>query len=291
MRKPLASLTEGNKLGIIQLDFMLEVVPYNEDVTMVKTATSQEGGEPIMWIISYLVRDTLFDAGCANALGELGKFAAETEIKSVYVSHAHEDHYGGCSVFESSSSIFATEADSKLLKDPPNYGEFFAFVWGQPKPVKSVEIMPPQFSVGNLEFEVIPLPGHWPDMVGFHEPNKKWLFTADAVPVPSRKKIGMPEENIPVMISTMEMIADMDIEIMFDSHRGPVTSHRDHIMTRVDWIKDIRAKAIDLHNAGKTIPDIQEELELTGPWYLEMTKDRFGIDIFLKSLLFDKAEK
>ena len=93
------------------------------------------------------------------------------------------------------------------------------------------------------------------------------------------------------MISTMEMIADMDIEIMFDSHKGPVTSHREHIKTRVDFIRNIKVKAQDLHNEGKTIPEIQEALELTGPWYLEMTKDRFGIDIFIKSLLFDKTEK
>ncbi|MGY5855434.1 MAG: MBL fold metallo-hydrolase [Candidatus Thorarchaeota archaeon] len=270
---------------------MLEVVPYNKDVTLVKTATSQEGGHPIMWIISYLVRDVLFDAGCANASEEFEKFAAENEINSVYVSHAHEDHYGCCSVFESRSTIYATEADAKLLLNPPDYGEFFAFVWGQPKPVAKVEIMPPQFSVGPLEFEVIPVPGHWPHMVGFYEPNKKWFFSSDAVPLPSFKKIGMPEENIPTMISTMEMIADMDIEIMFDAHKGPVTSHREHIMIRVNHIKDLQKRAIDLHNAGKTIPEIQESLELTGPWYLDMTKDRFSIDIFLKSLLFDKAEK
>ncbi len=270
---------------------MLEIVPYNEDVTLVKTATSQEGGHPIMWIISYLVRDTLFDAGCANASEELEKFVEENEINSVYVSHAHEDHYGGCSVFESRSTIYATEADSKLLKNPPDYDEFFAFVWGQPKPVAKVEKMPSEFSVGDLEFEVIPVPGHWQDMVGFYEPNKKWFFSADAVPLPSFKKIGMPEENIPLMVSTMEMIADMDIEILFDSHKGPVTSHREHIFTRINNIKGLQTRAIDLHNVGKTIPEIQEALELTGPWYLEMTKDRFGIDIFLKSLLFDKAEK
>ena len=270
---------------------MLEVIPYNEDVTLVKTATSQEGGHPIMWIISYLVRDTLFDAGCANALDELEQFAADNEINSVYITHAHEDHYGGCSVFESRSTIYATEADSEFLKNPPDYGEFFAFVWGQPKPVAKVEKMPSAFSVGDLEFDVIPVPGHWSDMVGFYEPNKKWFFSADAVPLPSFKKIGMPEENIPLMILTMEMIADIDIEILFDSHKGPVTSHREHIMTRVNNIKDLQKRAIDLHNAGKTIPEIQEALQLTGPWYLEMTKDRFGIDIFLKSLLFDKAEK
>jgi hypothetical protein len=53
----------------------------------------------------------------------------------------------------------------------------------------------------------------------------------------------------------------------------------------------IEKEARVLHDNGKTIEEIQDELGLEGPWYLEMTKDRFGIDIFLKSVLFDKVEE
>jgi glyoxylase-like metal-dependent hydrolase (beta-lactamase superfamily II) len=270
---------------------MFEIEPYNEDVTLVKTSTAMEDGHPIMWVISYLVRDTLFDAGCANALEDLEKFAAETKIKDVYVTHAHEDHYGGCSAFAPRSTIYAPEQDIEMIMNPPEYGEFFQFVWGQPKPVAVVEKIPSQFSIGDLEFKVIPLPGHWPHMVGFYETNRKWFFSGDAVPLPSRKRIGMPEENIPTLVKTMERVAEMDIEILFDSHKGPVTNPKEHIQVRIDFILDLQKKAMKLHNEGRSIPEIQEALDLKGPWYLEMTKDRFGIDIFLKSLLFDKAEK
>ena len=101
----------------------------------------------------------------------------------------------------------------------------------------------------------------------------------------------MPDENIHLMIETLEKIAEMDIEILFDSHRGPVTSPMEHVQIRIDFLKDIRTKVLKLHGEGRTIPEIQEALELKGPWYLEMTQGRFGIDIFLKSLVFDKAEK
>ncbi|MFW9927474.1 MAG: hypothetical protein ACFFDM_12045, partial [Candidatus Thorarchaeota archaeon] len=137
----------------------------------------------------------------------------------------------------------------------------------------------------------IPLPGHGQQMVGFYEPNRKWLFSADSVPVPSRKVIGMPDENVPLMVETLEKIAKMDIEILFDSHRGPITSPKEHIQTRIDFLKDIQVKIKKLHDEGKTIPEIQELLSLGGPWYLELTTGRFGIDIFLKSVLFDKAKK
>lgn len=270
---------------------MFEVEPYNDDVTLVKTATAMEDGQPIMWAIAYLIKDTLFDAGCANALDDLKRFASENEINKIYVSHAHEDHYGGCAAFVPHSTIYAMESDIEIIKNPPTIPEFFDFVWGQPQPVKNVEKMPLHFAIGNLEFEVVMLPGHGHHMVGFYEPNRKWLFSADAVPVPSRKIIGMPDENIHQMIDTLEKIAKMDIEILFDSHRGPITSPKEHIQVRIDFLKDIRAKVLKLHEEGKTVPEIQEALELKGPWYLGMTDGRFEIDNFLKSILFDKTEK
>ncbi|MFW9868538.1 MAG: MBL fold metallo-hydrolase [Candidatus Thorarchaeota archaeon] len=270
---------------------MFEVEPYNDEVTLIKTSTAMEDGHPIMWAIAYLIEDTLFDAGCANALDDIEKFAAETEVNRIYVSHAHEDHYGGCSAFVSHSKIYAIESDIEIIKNPPKIPEFFDFVWGQPKPIADVEKMPLHFTVGNFEFDVVPLPGHGQQMVGFFEPNRKWLFSADAVPVPSRKVIGMPDENIPLMVETLEKIAKMDIEILFDAHRGPITSPKEHVQARIDFLKDIQVKIKKLHEEGKAIPEIQKSLGLEGPWYLEHTTGRFGIDIFLNSVLFDKAEK
>ncbi|MFW9767276.1 MAG: MBL fold metallo-hydrolase [Candidatus Thorarchaeota archaeon] len=270
---------------------MFEVEQYNKDVTLVKTATAMEDGKPIMWAIAYLIEDTLFDAGCANALEDMEKFATNTVVNRIYVSHAHEDHFGGCSAFGPGTTIYAMESDIELLENPITIPEFFDFVWGQPKPLANVEKMPLKFNVGKFDFEVVPLPGHGQQMVGFYEPNRKWLFSADAVPVPSRKVIGMPDENIPVMVETLERIAGMDIDILFDAHRGPITSPREHIRVRIDFLKDIQKKIHQLYQEGKTVPEIQDVLGLDGPWYLDLTTGRFGIDIFLNSVLFDKAEK
>lgn len=241
-----------------------------------------------MFVYAFLVKDALFDAGCANAIDAVREFASRNEINQVYVSHSHEDHVGCCGVFEGKATIFANELAQKVLRDPPQYGEFFNFVWGQPEPVSDLTKMPARFSIGDLNFEVVPVPGHTMEMVGFYEPVKKWFFSADAVPLPSKKKIAMPDENVPQMVATMEKIIAMDIEILFDSHKGPIVSPREHIQTRVDYIKEMQQKAKELHESGKTIEEIQEALKLEGPWYLDLTKGRFGIDFFLRSVLFDK---
>jgi len=270
---------------------MIEIIPYNDDITCIKTATERDG-KAIMFVYAYLVRDTLSDAGCGNSIDEIREFASKNEINHVYLTHSHEDHVGSLHAFDDGvTQIYANEMTRKDLIDPQKIGEFFDYVWGQPKPVSEVKIISDTFSVGDLSFEVVPLPGHAADMVGFYEPEKRWFFSSDAIPLPSKKKIAMPEENIPLMVATMEKIRDMDIEILFDSHRGPIDSPRAHIQTRIDYINMIQKEAQVLHESGKSIDEIQETLGLDGPWYLEMTKDRFGIDFFLKSILFDKVDQ
>ncbi|MFW9957365.1 MAG: MBL fold metallo-hydrolase [Candidatus Odinarchaeota archaeon] len=266
---------------------MIEVEPYNEHITCIKTATEQDGSA-IMFVYAFLVGDALFDVGCANAIDEVREFADRNEINHVYVSHSHEDHVGCLKIFERRATIYANELTQKVLRAPPQYGEFFNYVWGQPEAVSDLSPMPNRFSIGNLDFEVVPVPGHTMEMIGFYEPERKWFFSADAVPLPSKKKIAMPDENIPQMVATMEKLVAMDIDILFDSHRGPIESPQKHIQTRIDYIKEIQRKALELHQSGKSIEDIQQILELQGPWYLELTKSRFGIDFFIKSILFDK---
>ena len=268
---------------------MFEIVPYNNLVTCLKTATEQDGNA-IMWVYAYLIEDTLLDAGCKNAEVELREFAQDHDIKRIYISHSHEDHVGGYSAFIPGAKIYARPSAFEVLKNPPDFGDFFDYVWGRPKPMKTVELMPDNFSIGDLHFEVIPVPGHGTDMVAFYEPVKRWLFSADAVPLPSRKRIAQIDENMPQIIDTLEMISKMKIDVLFDGHRGPIESPQSHIEVRITHLKEMQDKIHSLHDEGKTIAEIIEELEIKGPWYMDMTEGRFGIDYFVKSLLFDKKQ-
>ena len=151
---------------------MIEIVPYNEDITCIKTATEQDGNA-IMFVYAYLVRDALFDTGCGNAVREFQEYVSKKKINDVYISHSHEDHVGCVHIFDGKARIHANEMTKKELINPQKIGEFFDFVWGQPRPVFEIETLTDSFTVGDLSFEVIPLPGHAADMVGFYEPTKR----------------------------------------------------------------------------------------------------------------------
>ncbi len=76
---------------------MLDIEAF-EGVTCIKTAAKM-GDSAIMWAYAYKIGDALIDAGCMNAHDELRTYDATQGIKRVYVSHGHEDHYGGCPAF------------------------------------------------------------------------------------------------------------------------------------------------------------------------------------------------
>ncbi|MHA2139860.1 MAG: MBL fold metallo-hydrolase [Candidatus Thorarchaeota archaeon] len=267
---------------------MIEIDPYDDLVTCVKTG-SEMNGSVVMWTYAYLIEETLLDAGCPNAASEIKDFVAKNPVRRVHVTHTHEDHLGGCAVLTPEAEIYATPPVAEALKNPETLPDFFVAVWGQPEPVPDVLPMPQKFEIGDLSLEWLSLPGHTNHMVGFHEKDRGWLFSADAVPLPSRKQLAMPDENVPEMIATMEKIQSLNLNLLFDGHRGPVEAPGDYIQKRIDYLKDLQASIKELHSQGHDIPEIQENLGIEAPWYAGMTEGRFKVDNLIKSLIFDKG--
>ncbi|MBS3793736.1 MAG: MBL fold metallo-hydrolase [Candidatus Thorarchaeota archaeon] len=267
---------------------MIEENHVNEQVTCIKTGSIRYE-DRTMWVCLYKVGNALIDCGCANAKDELVSLLNGEDIDFIYVTHGHEDHYGCCSAFSESATIFAPPRARDVLLNPPDLNEFFQWVWGQPEPVTEVQIMPSQVQVGNLCFDTVKLPGHGEDMVGFYEKEKGWLFSADAVPLPSHKQISMTDENIPQMVHTMEHILDLDVKVLFDGHLGPIEAPERHIQKRLDYLSRVREIAMELHEKGLSAAEIVAELGWKAPWYMDMTMGRFGLEHMIDSLLSERV--
>jgi len=267
---------------------MIEIEPYSEDITCIKTGSPMPGSDrPIMWTYSYKLLNTLFDIGCSNAKDEFKQYLENMTIDAVYITHSHEDHCGCADLLDGKAPIYAWKSTIDILKHPPEIPEFFQWAWGQNIPIKEVFSMPKSFDVGRYSFDIVELPGHGTDMIGFYEPDQKWLFSADSVPVPTRKFIGMPDENYPRIIKTLEKVLTLEIEILFDAHRGPIQTPREHIQKRIDFLKKTHTRIKELHAEGLNIQQIMEKMDFTPPWYVEMTSDRFAVEFFVKSMIHD----
>ncbi len=268
---------------------MMEIKQFGDTVTCIKTA-SPLSGQAIMWVYAYLVEDVLIDAGCWNAVEELRSFAQLHSVKRVFVTHNHEDHYGGSAAFLPNAEVFAGPVTLKALHEPYPLPEFFQFVWGLPEPVaEAQEFTEPLLTVGDLAFEIMDLSGHCEEMMGFWEPDRRWFFSSDAVPLPSRKQMAMPEENIPKMIQRMHEIQDKKPEVLFDGHRGPIVDPAKHIATRILFLSELQSQVKEWVAEGKTILEIKTALGFPEPWYLPNTEGRFGVEHLLRSLAEDQV--
>ena len=273
--------------GGVLCSSMLEVSRFKNLVTCIKTATPL-GSQAIMWVYAYQIEDVVFDAGCANAIDELRAFKRTNPVNRVVVTHNHEDHFGGCSAFLPEAEVFAGSVTLQSVREPYQLPEFFRFVWGQPPPVKEAQCLDEStIVVGDYHFEVVDLSGHCEEMIGFWEPQRRWLFSADAVPLPSRKQMAMPEENIPKMIMRMEEISDMHVEVLFDGHRGPIENPKKHIETRISFLTNLHQQIQRMADEGKSLVEIKEVLRFPEPWYLPNTENRFAVDHLIRSLLED----
>ncbi len=266
---------------------MIEVIEIDNNVLGIKTATAQDG-QPIMWVYSYLIDGILFDAGCANASSEFTTVTNRYRPEALLITHTHEDHVGGCALIGSATDIYAIQQMHQSLKRPPQIGEFFRFVWGQPEAIEHVIDLTRVFESKNYCFEVVDLPGHCEYMIGFYEPARRWLISSDAVPLPSQKQIAMIDENVPRVIATMEKIQKMDVSVLFDGHRGAIPNPAQHIQKRIDFLRDLQNRVKSMYEQGMTVEQIVAALGFEAPWYLDLTERRFGIDYLVRSLLFDK---
>ncbi|MFX1318949.1 MAG: MBL fold metallo-hydrolase [Promethearchaeota archaeon] len=268
---------------------MIELERFGDEVTCVKTA-SPLGGQAIMWVYAYQIEDVIFDSGCWNAVEELRTYAQEHPVRRVYVTHNHEDHYGGCAAFLPKAEVLAGPVTLESLREPYSLPEFFQFVWGLPEPVSEGKpFIEDYVTVGDLSFEVVDLSGHCEEMIGFWEPERKWFFSADAVPLPSRKQMSMSEENIPKMIQRMKEIRDRDVAVLFDGHRGSILEPWDHIETRIQFLTTLSDQVKDFAAEGKSVLEIKELLGFPEPWYLPNTEGRFGVDHLIRSLIEDQV--
>jgi hypothetical protein len=101
----------------------------------------------------------------------------------------------------------------------------------------------------------------------------------------------MPDENIPQTIATLEKIEALNLNVLFDSHAGPIENPREHIQTRINHLKDLLTKVRKLHTKGRSVPEIIDDLQIEGPWYVEMTEGRFGIDHVIRSIISDEVSE
>ena len=168
----------------------------------------------------------LFDT-CCGADDLYGAVRSITDLPLIVIgSHGHFDHIGGSAQFE---RVYLSEADFPILEDytPQQLNGWLQEMTGdgenspfRTSPGEWPNMQPltfSSFSLGELDCEVVSLPGHTKGSVGVHIPAKKLLLSGDAL-TPVMCLNFQNHLSVRDQYATLETVQKLDFDCYLTSH-------------------------------------------------------------------------
>lgn len=204
----------------------------------------------VMDIYLYFIDGLLVDTGPSIRKRNLVPIFQSWEIEQVVLTHYHEDHAGMASWLAeySNATIFGhgkTVEHVNKRAQLPWYRKLFS----GPRDAFQASAFPRVIQTGKYEFHPIETPGHTDDHICFLEPNKGWLFTGDLYITPY-PKVFLKEESINAYIESIEKLQQLDYQTIFCAHEGVITTGKQMMDYKLDYLKRIKQEVIRLHQLG-----------------------------------------
>lgn len=235
--------------------YMLRWKRIAEDFISVEVG-EEHGGKPFYWTTFYYYKGLVIDSGCPHAAAESANFLdkMKLDLEAVLLTHFHEDHSGGASLFKESFKIevFAPEQSLKILETPQKIPAYRQMVWGQPDPVKA-RPLEEKMKFGKMVVTTIKTPGHSSDHVSFAVENK--LFIGDLVANPT-PVIIMKQEDYINLIESLKLVSSLDFEAAYGGHG---TWNRRLVRKTLNNVLKLKREIETLHRQGLSAEQIVEK--------------------------------
>ncbi len=173
-------------------------------------------------------KGVLVDPG--GRVPELLQIAAEEglEITAIWLTHAHLDHVTGvaAAVAELGDvSILLHPEDRPLYDATEQQGMMFGLdVEQPPAPTDDLEA-PGRLRLGDLNVEVLPLPGHSPGHVGFWIPSARTVVSGDVLFAGSIGRTDLPGGDLATLMrSIRDQLLPLGDDVRVLSGHGPDTT-------------------------------------------------------------------
>lgn len=252
-----------------------------------------------------IVFDTFLSLKAAKDLKRIANELTSHPVDYVINSHYHNDHIRGNQIFKPKSSIISTrttrieiannepneikqEADyapkslaklekelqfatdsTQLLELNMWLGYYKAIVESHPLQIVTLPDITFEDSLtiygSKRRVELIDLSGHTKSDIVMYLPKDKIVFTGDLVFIGCHPYLA--DGNIQMLLSSLNMLKDMDIERVVPGH-GPVGT-KDDILRMMDYVKMAYNLSTTFVEEGKTIDEVSN-IKIPEPfdsWY------------------------
>ena len=181
------------------------------------------------------------------------------KLKAIYVTHSNADHIGGCKYLQSQTGckIYAPGIECAFTKFPilePSflYGGF------PTKELRHKFLMAQESVAEELQsahlpegFEIVPLPGHFFDMVGFRTADDV-VYLADCLSsreTLEKYRIGFLYD-VAAYLKTLENVKTMQAKLFVPAHAAATEDITDLAQYNIDTVNEIAERIIELCSDG-----------------------------------------
>ncbi|MEM8509425.1 MAG: MBL fold metallo-hydrolase [Bacteroidota bacterium] len=228
-------------------------------------------GQPKMCAYIYFVDGLLIDTGQRFLRKEVRTVTKQLPIKQIFITHHHEDHTGNIIPIQQQHQckVFGSDACSKLMKAPPRLSFAQQFTWGNREPFAEIIPIKDHVTTPKHTFQLIPIPGHAPDMVALYEPEKHWLFSADLY-INSYIGYFLDSESVAQQIASTRKILTLDFKVLFCNHNPQLKNAKQQLVKKLDFLETSFEEVARLHGKGLTAKAIFKELKWQENWFVSI---------------------